>query len=223
MRPITIDQSHQLMAVLATNVNWKKLDFNMLQDAIIRDPKGAGKRFTEFLENGGRFFNKIKSVLTKSFNPAKFIGKDWAIWRGPANGGGFSGEEDIDPRSLVFTQIEIDKFIFETCLRENETPVTGEKKLLRLKAKPDFVRFGGNVFLGLWLDYQDNKENSILECLYRNHKISYLDFFGTILRHPRGDRFVLCLYRRDDGEWYCDCRWLVQDWSACHLSVGCAS
>ncbi|MDO9231025.1 MAG: hypothetical protein Q7U36_00905 [bacterium] len=40
----------------------------------------------------------------------------------------------------------------------------GEEKLRRLKEeKPEFIRFAGNVFLGLWLDYQANKENSILE------------------------------------------------------------
>jgi len=49
---ITTDQSHQVMAVLATNAAWGEIDFEDagLQDAIIRDPKGAGRHFTEFLK-----------------------------------------------------------------------------------------------------------------------------------------------------------------------------
>ncbi|KKU18904.1 MAG: hypothetical protein UX30_C0023G0010 [Candidatus Saccharibacteria bacterium GW2011_GWA2_46_10] len=68
---ITTDQSHQVMAVLATNVAWKEIDFEVagLQDAIIRDPKGAGRHFTEFLKNIPRpipiYANKLVSQTAK--------------------------------------------------------------------------------------------------------------------------------------------------------------
>ena len=66
MGRITIDQSHQVMAVLATNTDWEQIDFETagLQDTIIRDPKGAGRRFTEFLKN---------SRFIKTSNDAKHI------------------------------------------------------------------------------------------------------------------------------------------------------
>jgi len=56
MRPITTDQSHQVMAVLATNTNWSEIDFEEsgLQDSIIRNSKEMGRQFTAFLKNGGR-------------------------------------------------------------------------------------------------------------------------------------------------------------------------
>lgn len=54
MGQITIDQSHQIMAILATNAWWENIDFAEigLQDTIIRNPKGAGASFTKWLESG---------------------------------------------------------------------------------------------------------------------------------------------------------------------------
>lgn len=56
MRQITLDQSHQVMSTLAVNTNWDEIDFEGmgLQDSIIRNPKEAGRQFTNFLKNGGR-------------------------------------------------------------------------------------------------------------------------------------------------------------------------
>ncbi len=54
MGKITADQSRQIIATLMLNTNWDGIDFGKsgLQDAVIRDPKGAGARFTAFLKNG---------------------------------------------------------------------------------------------------------------------------------------------------------------------------
>jgi len=53
MGRITADQSQQLTATLAANVNWEEIDFEELglQDAVIRKPKEAGAQFTAFLKN----------------------------------------------------------------------------------------------------------------------------------------------------------------------------
>ena len=159
-----------------------------------------------------------KSVLTKPFDPAEFLGKGWQTWKGPVKGNGQSGEEDIDLRTLSLSEIEIAKFLFETCLRE------GEEKLRRLKEeKPGFIRFGGNVFLGLWLDYQVNKENSVLEWLFRNLKIGSMDFFGQILRHPSAVRQVLVLMRRGNNNWRWDTSWLENASLSNRPSAGCGS
>lgn len=54
MGQITINQSHLLMATLAVNTNWEKVDFEEsgLQDLIMSSPIEAGRRFTTLLEGG---------------------------------------------------------------------------------------------------------------------------------------------------------------------------
>ena len=224
-KAVSHGQALEVAARVATQIHWDDLDGDNLQTKVIDlTPEEFGRRFTAFLNNGCRIIiGDPKSLLTKPFNPVEFIGKDWATWRGPIDGDGLSGEEDIDLRSLAMTEVELAKFLFETCLLAGEKSITGEEKLRRLKEKPEFVRFGGTVFYALWLDYQANKENSVLEWLYRNFKISFMDFMGQILRLPNGDRNVLYLGRDDGGEWDWDYDWLGYQWDASGPSVGCAS
>lgn len=69
MRPITIDQSHQVMATLAVNTNWGEIDFEEagLQKFVIRNAKEAGRQFTAFLKNGARM------MAQKTFSVFKTI------------------------------------------------------------------------------------------------------------------------------------------------------
>jgi len=222
MAKITTEQLLAVFGVLLTNVKGEEIDFETarLQENVIRDPEGAGKRFTNFLKSGCQFIiGELKSFLTKPFNPRKFIGEGWSVWRGPADGDGLSGEEDVDVRSLSLTEIETSALLFETCLKEGDSRITREEKLRRLKEKPEYIRLGGNVFLGLWLDYQANKENSILENLYRTKGIKFLDFFGLVLRNPNGYRSVLSLFRYDDGLWGWSYSWLDVGWHAGYPSA----
>ena len=211
-KEVSRGQALNVAGRVAIQVKWDEIDGDLLQREIIElTPEEFGDRFTSFLKNGGRFiFGDPKSILTKMFDPAEFIGNDWTIWKGPAEGDGLTGEEDFDPRSVSMTVIEISKLIFETCLKEGETSITGKEKSIRLKQSGQ-ICLGGNVFLGLWLDYQANKENSVLEWLWRNHKISHLDFFGTILRSPHGYRHVPGLCRDGDVRWHWYCRWIDDD------------
>jgi len=218
---VTAGQARSLIASFVIDTKWDEIDGN-IQPFIELPPSERGEIFVDFLQEICKRFMFIS--ITNFFNPAEFFfGESWSIWKGPIDGDGLSGEEDIDSRSLALSQIEINKFLFETCLKEGENSITGEQKLLHLKEKPNFIRFGGNVFFEFWLDYQAKKENSFLEQVYKKYKITYLDFFGTILRGPGGDRNVLCLYRNDDGQWSCLYDWLANDWNADCLSAGCAS
>ena len=163
-------------------------------------------------------------VTSKQFDPTKFLGEGWTIWKGPIKGDGMHGEEDVDPRSLGIKKIKVSEFIFETSLNADEGSGVEEEKLCRLKEeKPDFTRFGGNVFLGLWEDYEANDENSILEWFYQNFGINRMNFPGLILRGPDGDRHVLCFFRRNDGRWFWACSWLYYQWPDSYPSAGCAS
>ena len=180
---------------------------------------GKGERMQEL------FLQELMMSIIQAhpFNPSEFLGKGWTVWKGPIDDDGLWGEEDIDPRSLTLSQVEITKFLFETCLKESEQSITGEEKLHRLKEKSDLIRFGGNVFLGLWLNYQANGENSALEDLYRSRGIKFFAFFGLVLRNPSGIRSVLYFHRDDGGRWYWGCHGLGRDRDAAYLLAGCAS
>lgn len=154
----------------------------------------------------------FKLVLSKVFNPAEFIGKDWSVWKGPIDGKGLEGEEDRDVREDALTVIEWDQVILETNLQEGETYVKGEDKLCRLKAGKN-IRLGGRAFLSLWEDYKTNKADSVLEKLRRAKNVTRIYFFGLTLRSPRGDRYVLYLYF-SDGRWCWHYDWLGYDWGA---------
>jgi len=81
MGQITIDQSHQVMATLAVNTVWDEVDFEEsgLQDLVIRNPKEAGRRFTDFLKNSGRLavtsFATFKTIKLGTLKDANAICK----------------------------------------------------------------------------------------------------------------------------------------------------
>jgi len=208
-------QSLEIVARVATQVNWEELDGDKLQKEVISlSREEFGTRFTAFLRNGGRIFvSHPRLISTRPFNPEEFLGNGRSIWKGSADGDGLSGKEDIDERSSALSEIDPTQILFEICLKRGENLVLGEEKLRRLKKMPERIRLGGSDFLGLWENYQADKENSGLEWLYQNQGITYLDFFGTILRAPFGSRCILCLYRDDGGGWRWSYDWLDDDWN----------
>ncbi len=223
MGQITPDQSQQVVAALATNVDWKSIDFEKheLQNAIIRNPVRAGKQFELFLKNRARFVTgDPRLIMAKPFDPAEFLREGWTTWRGHADGDGLSGEEDIDSRAVAFTAVKPAEFIFESP-KEDEIVITIEAELLRLKKKTDFVRFSCNVLLSLWIDYENGAEDSILEWICKNFGIHSMTFFGQVLRDPDGKRGILFL-AKGMSSWYWQCRWL-DDLYRNIPSVGCKS
>lgn len=162
----------------------------------------------------------FKLACDKALNVTEFVGKDWRVWKGPVNGKGLEGEEDRDVREEALTTIDWEKVILETNLQGKETYVKGEEKLLRLKAGNN-IRLGGKAFLSLWEDYKANGANSILEKL-RLKGVTRIYFFGLVLRNPRGDRRVLCLYF-NGSEWRWDCSWLGSDFYSGSPSASLAS
>lgn len=197
-KPVSTDQSHQLMSTLSTNVDWSALDADIIQ-GIIKNPTRAGEEFTAFLRNSGRLTVDPKILridYVHPFDPAEFIGKGWTV-------------DEQDKQSLLITELDLSKIQFRTCLKEGG--MKGEEKLERLKTM-NVIRHGGNEFLALWNNYEANGENSGLEWLRKNRGITYLDFFGLILRSLHSNRYVLCLvwnnyrwrwdYLRLTSKWY---------------------
>lgn len=106
MGRITIDQSHQIMAILATNTDWDSIDFDAtnLQNTVVRNATGAGTAFTAWLKSGATMeaaesalllpkkAKTVKTVLkqtsssfayapvTNSFDPNAFYQTRAGLW-----------------------------------------------------------------------------------------------------------------------------------------------
>ncbi len=144
-------------------------------------------------------------VVTRSspFNAATSIGSGWSTWLGPKTGNGLSGEPQRDKRSLALTEIDLDKIRFKTYLSEDETGITGEEKLKILKATGDI---GLDAQVG-WDLFKESGQKS-LRWLYRQKKVTWMEFPGEVLRSPVGNRCFLCLYCYDNRSWRWDHHWL---------------
>ncbi|MDP2910418.1 MAG: hypothetical protein Q8N58_01365 [bacterium] len=206
-KPATIGQAYNLLSVFANNTDWGLLSSEAIQD-IINNPVETGKHFANFLKNGARMplIGDFK-IATAPFD-FSFDGKGWKTI-----------PEEEDERSAKLTEVDFAKVKFVSCLHEGENSIKGEEKLRRLKEASD-IRLSAPVFMGLWQDYQSKKENSVLERLYQAGAIKgHLDFFGTILLDPDGDRCVLRLYRRGDGRWSWNVCWFKNGWRVESLSA----
>ncbi len=220
-KSISGGQSRSLIASFTVDIPWEKIEADV-QPFIMLPPEQKGRMFAAFIANNFRLtVGDPKIIKAKPFDPVKFLGEGWTIWKGPADGDGLLGEEDICPKSLAFTVVELSEFVFKTCLKEGESSITYEEKIRRLKEMLDFIGFGLNVFLGLWEDYLINRENSALEWLHQNFGVTLMDFPGVVLRNPRGDREVLCLHRYDNG-WLWSLFCLGSQCNVDRPSAGCA-
>ena len=149
-----------------------------------------------------------------TFDPVKFLGSRFSVWRGPVDGDGMTGDEDRDGRNFMIESIAFAHVKFETCLESGRSGIFGEEKLKRLK-KRKVLCLGGDVFISLWLNYETTRDKSVLEWLRINRNIVYMDFFGLILRKEHDDlgamRCVLAL-RYINNEWTWHVCWLAFEW-----------
>lgn len=144
---------------------------------------------------------RILSII-KSFNPADFIGE-----------GSVLIEEAMDRRSLLITEIDPTMVIFKT-VSGSEQWINGTMQLSKLEyVYGDLIRLGADHFLAFWEDYLENKKNSVLEWFYRTKKITYLDFFGTPIRHWYYREHCVLALNRYDHEWKWTCRVYSYDWN----------
>jgi len=166
----------------------------------------------------------FKLALDKDFDPAKFIGKNWAFWRGSTCGEGMEGDEDHVQETGI---VDFEQILLETHLQKGESSISGEEKMKRARAGEN-KQLGAKSFLALWNDWKERKaegkpEESVLERLRKSGKIeNVVYFFGSTLRSPDGNRRVLCLCFRGGG-WGWGCSWLGRHWRADDPSVALAS
>ncbi|PIQ91330.1 MAG: hypothetical protein COV70_04135 [Parcubacteria group bacterium CG11_big_fil_rev_8_21_14_0_20_39_22] len=208
MKSVTIDQSHEVMAKLATNVDWAQLDGDILQKAV-KDPKGLGEQFTIFLQNGGKVvIGEVKTLpIEEDFNPEDFFGKGWKVLA-----------EETDERGEALKELDFSRIWFKTMLCNGETSIKGEDKLRRSK-EANHIRLGGKAFKACW----DNR-HLLAESWKRddNGNTRYIFFDGIVLLLPDGRRYVPCLYFKD-GEWRWGAGWLEYDFYANYPSAVLAS
>ena len=203
------NQALAIVATLMNNVDWDQLDGDVLQTNFIADPKAAKFHATAFFKAGARMPLSDMHVATAFFDIKKFLGKSWKI-----------DTDKRDTRSAELMEVDFSKVDFLTCLKKGEPRITGEEKFFRLKRDEKIIRHGSTVFWGLWLDYQVKKWVSVLEHLYQDKGITYLDFFGDILLHSsHGTLSVLYLYRDDNGAWRWNYDWIGHNWDVNRLSV----
>lgn len=117
-------------------------------------------------------------------DPESFLGKGWSV------------DERISTRTGG--NFEAGRIVRKHYLRESETSITGEERIRRIKEESGDIQLDAQDFMALW---QENGHTT-LRWLYDTKGITWLSFWGTVLRDPRGNRSVLYLYRRGDGSWY---------------------
>ncbi len=200
----------------STSVSEFGKDSGLVHEAVVTGRKvGASQTFWSRLAHNEDLFRRVVKevmqmvVATQPFDPVSFIGEKWSLI-----------PEERDLRSARLTEVDFATALWEICLNEGESSITGEEKLTRLKTSGK-IRLGSTVFLGLWTDYQARKEDSVLERLFKEQKITYLDFFGDVLLNPHGNRYVLYFFR-NDGVWHWISYYLGYDWNADHLSASLA-
>jgi hypothetical protein len=207
------------MAILAMNVDWSKIDFEALglEEAIIRDPKGAGARFQAFLRNRACCIIKGPNALVIDRKAIPTV--DTFIGRGCES---IEGWESIErnERSLALREIDFSKAIFGCPLREGEEYITGEVKLEREKAEDDkFIRLDSGIGIALIAE----PGQATLRFLHDTFGVTWMEFTGDVLRDPGGRRYFLYLARYDDGAWIRNLDWLDHARHADDVSVRLAS
>lgn len=152
----------------------------------------------------------IVATAPFSFN-SNFIDRRWKLV-----------SKNQERRSHVLEIVDFAKAEFISSFREGDGEfITGEVKFCRLKEDGRII-YGITVFEGLWQNYLEKKETSVLEILFRERKITFMTFFGNIFLDPVSHkRCVLALRRfdRTGDKWIRDVYWLDLTWSRKHVSV----
>lgn len=149
---------------------------------------------------------ELHLLQRKPFDPEKFIGKGWKV------------DEQVGKRTGG--NLDAGQITRKDYLKSGESYINGEERLKRIKAAPDDIQMDGEDFLALY----EEKGQLTLRWLYDTKGITWLSFWGIILRRPSGDRNVLYLCRHGGGSWDWSAYWVVDDdWNASDPSAVLAS
>ncbi len=201
MKPVTIDQSHAIMAALATNVDWTALDGDLLQGSVITNAKEAGKQFTAFLAGGAvmaRRWREQDGVIYFSVTSDGTTGPQW-IERLEKKGIKLSkwakdvlNSPDFKPTKGVTTEVAVLKGI----LFEDNDRVTS-----KIRAEADKRKFvKPNVELGCLI--RDMFTDEEIEAM----GLAWIVAMHEPIKDSDGNPSLLAADRRDgSGRWLNAC------------------
>lgn len=210
---------NQIMAAGATIlqvVDWDKA--GDLQDILTAGNQGRlGRALTQWLASKGWLPPCPPPLVIDRSIPVYELGPRWPVWLGPADGNGLQGEPDVDPRAGEVKIFDASKAIFPIGFVGDETTITGEEKLKRLRAGVG-IQVDAQTLWSLYME----KDQVTLRWLHEVRGIIWIEALGTILRDLRGYRHSLLLNCRDDGGWAWDFRWLDFGRKAVHPAISLA-
>lgn len=156
-------------------------------------------RLTEFLVWLNTPPNRWVKIHRGRFVSTEFVGHGWKL-----------SQNETDRRSATLKKLDLTKVELVTMLKANESYISGEESLKRLKTSR-FVRLDTDTFIALW-----NKKELIPEAWKekKNGKTRCIFFFGKILEDPDLYRHGICLYW-DVQTWKFRTRWLLNTWDDC--------
>ena len=208
MKKVTINQSHAIMAALATNVDWTVLDGDLLQGSVITNAKEAGKQFTAFLAGGAVMASRWRErdgVIYFSVTSNGMTGPQW-IERLEKKGIKLSkwakdvlNSPDFKPTNGATTEVAVLKGM----LFEDNDRVTSKIRAEAGKRK----LVNPNAELGC-----------LVRDMFTDEEIEAMGLVWIVTMHKPikdsgGDAVLLGAGRRDAGPWlnaYCgepDIRW----------------
>lgn len=141
------------------------------------------------------------------FNPVSLLGSGASFWRGPRGGNGRRGKLEQDARSLALTEIDLATIQFKSYLPDGQTLITGEDRILAVKAVRNDIPLDAQTGLSL---YGEEGQKS-LRYLYDTKGITWFECLGQTLRDASGLRYSLVLYRLVGGSWSRRCSYLGRD------------
>lgn len=110
--------------------------------------------------------------------------QSFGIWRGDRMGDGKHGLEEQDKRSLKITSIETDSLTIDGNFM---TPSTKVKELYRIEPEDlmDEMKETGRILADaqIALALLSEPEHVTLERVFQETRISWIYFFGTVIRH----------------------------------------
>jgi hypothetical protein len=132
--------------------------------------------------------NLLKINRSEPFDPAKFFGKGYSIWRGPVDGDGLNGKEEQDELSLKLNKIHI---LYDIKFVPESSKLTGKASLICAKLD-GLVCLDGQIFQTFW-DNIGTISDSLALVAGRQKELLLMFFDGTTLRNPTGQRCTICL------------------------------
>ena len=174
-KQITVDQSHAVMAILATHIDWSQVDPDLLQESVIRNGKVAGFHATAFLKAGARM--SLSGVIDMDA-PSKRVPKEWKV-----------KDEDQLPKR-VFGQVQWYSAKSSLFLSEKQKSDYDQGHDLRKHLENQEVY--SDAVMDFYLDHPEIPTPE-------EWRGKWIFFWGRIYRDAYDDLIVRCLYCSHGG------------------------